>query len=197
MNLQMITPTAVDWDADGDLDLIVGDEDGRVALVRNTGRMNDSAPVFESPRYFRQQADTLKFGALATPYVYDWDGDGDEDIVCGNTAGNIAVFANLGDSDRRQAVCPNGMNRDCLNVNAKTVDAEPAAALKNADQTPFRIMAGPSGSIQGPCEAKWGYTTLSVADWDADGDGDIIYNSILGRVGLLLNDSGTLRERPL
>ncbi len=28
-------------------------------------------------------------------------------------------------------------------------------------------MAGPSGSIQGPAEAKWGYTTLSVADWDA------------------------------
>ena len=33
--------------------------------------------------------------------------------------------------------------------------------------------AGPNGSIQGPCEAKWGYTTLSVADWDADGDQDL------------------------
>ena len=33
----------------------------------------------------------------------------------------------------------------------------------------IRIQAGPNGSIQGPCEAKWGYTTLSVADWDHDG----------------------------
>ena len=57
-------------------------------------------------------------------------------------------------------------------------------------------MAGPNGSIQGPCEAKWGYTTFSVADWDNDGDGDIIYNSILGRLGLLINDQGDLRETP-
>eukprot|EP01031_Cornospumella_fuschlensis_P014833 gene14833-18117_t len=30
MDLEMITPTAIDWDKDGDVDLIVGDEDGRV-----------------------------------------------------------------------------------------------------------------------------------------------------------------------
>ena len=53
-------------------------------------------------------------------------------------------------------------------------------------------MAGPSGSIQGPCEAKWGYTTFSVTDWDGDGDGDILYNSILARLGLLINDDGVL-----
>ena len=29
-----------------------------------------------------------------------------------------------------------------------------------ADGKTFRIMAGPNGSIQGPAEAKWGYTTL-------------------------------------
>ena len=39
MDLEMITPTAVDWDRDGDPDLIVGDEDGRVAFVENTGTL--------------------------------------------------------------------------------------------------------------------------------------------------------------
>jgi predicted neuraminidase len=43
-------------------------------------------------------------------------------------------------------------------------------------------MAGPNGSIQGPCEAKWGYTTLTVADWDGDGLPDILVNSIWGKV---------------
>ncbi|MFO0921193.1 MAG: FG-GAP-like repeat-containing protein [Pirellulales bacterium] len=35
MDLQMIVPIAFDWDQDGDMDLVVGDEDGRVALVEN------------------------------------------------------------------------------------------------------------------------------------------------------------------
>ena len=48
-------------------------------------------------------------------------------------------------------------------------------------------MAGPNGSIQGPAEAKWGYTTLNVADWDADGLPDIVFNSIWGRVQWLKN----------
>lgn len=181
MHLQMITPTAVDWDADGDVDLIVGNEDGRVAFVENTDELRDGIPQFASPVYFRQQADTLKFGALATPFAYDWDNDGDEDILCGNTAGSIGFFENLGSGENGR---PKWNAPVLLNVNVA------------GGTQPFRIMAGPSGSIQGPCEAKWGYTTLSVADWDGDGDGDIVYNSILGRVGLLMNENGVLREQP-
>ncbi|HYW80797.1 MAG TPA: exo-alpha-sialidase, partial [Thermoguttaceae bacterium] len=173
MDLQMITPTAVDWDRDGDVDLIVGDEDGRVALVEHTGRLDRDSPVFKQPVYFRQQADTLKFGALATPYTYDWDNDGDEDILCGNTAGYIGLFENLG----------NG---------ADGLPKWNGPELLTADGKPFRILAGPSGSIQGPCEAKWGYTTLSVADWDADNDADVIYNSIWSKIGILRNDDGKL-----
>ncbi|RYD75729.1 MAG: VCBS repeat-containing protein, partial [Verrucomicrobiaceae bacterium] len=41
--------------------------------------------------------------------------------------------------------------------------------------------------IQGPAEAKWGYTTLSVSDWDGDGLLDIVFNSIWGRVQWLKN----------
>ncbi|WP_442512176.1 exo-alpha-sialidase [Novipirellula sp. SH528] len=181
MHLQMITPTAVDWDADGDLDLIVGDEDGRVALVENTGELRDHQPVFKAPAYFQQQADTLKFGALATPFAYDWDNDGDEDIVCGNTAGSIGYFENLGNAE-------NGLPKWAA---PKLLEVK----QNDGSQKPFRVMAGPSGSIQGPAEAKWGYTTLSVADWDGDGDGDIVYNSILSRLGMLTNESGTLVEK--
>lgn len=172
MDLQMITPTAVDWDGDGDFDLIVGDEDGRVALVEHTGQQRDGAPLFKAPVYFQQQADTLKFGALATPFAHDWDGDGDEDILCGNTAGYIGLFENLG-----------------------SVDGAPkwsAPSLLEVDGKPFRVLAGPSGSIQGPCEAKWGYTTLSVADWDGDADPDIVFNSIWSKIGVLRNDGGKL-----
>lgn len=182
MHLQMITPTAIDWDDDGDHDLIVGDEDGRVAFVENTGRFTAGQPVFEPPSYFQQVAETLKFGALATPYAYDWDADGDQDILCGNTAGEIGYFENLGTGENG---FPKWNAPQLLNV-----------TTTDGGTKPFRILAGENGSIQGPCEAKWGYTTLSVADWDGDGDGDIIYNSILARLGILLNESGTLHEMP-
>lgn len=178
MHVQMITPTAHDWDGDGDLDLIVGDEDGRAALVEHTGEVHAGLPVFHQPVYFQQEADTLKFGALSTPYVIDWDGDGNQDILCGNTAGNIAFFKNLG-----------------IGENKLPKWAAPVL-IEVSKGKPFRVLAGPNGSIQGPCEAKWGYTSLSSGDWDGDGKLDIIYNSILGRVGLLRGTGDPPRVEP-
>lgn len=182
MDLQMIVPVAFDWDRDGDYDLIVGDEDGRVAWIENTGlatrqSLNMTAdghdpmgflPVFAGPFYFQQAADTLKCGALATPFAADIDNDGDQDILCGNTAGTIELFENL-----------SGPGVEFPRWNApRKIDVF---------GEPFRVLAGPNGSIQGPAEAKWGYTTLSVADWNHDGRLDIIFNSIWGRVQWLEN----------
>ena len=160
MDLQMIVPVAFDWDKDGDMDLVVGDEDGRVALVEHTGEVHDDLPQFLPPNYFKQQADEVKFGALATPCGFDWDDDGDDDILSGNTAGYIALIENLGGSPPQWAA---------------------PRKLQAAGET-IRIMAGPNGSIQGPCEAKWGYTTLTVGDWDLDGLPDLVVNSIWGTV---------------
>ena len=162
MDLEMIVPVAVDWNKDGHTDLVVGDEDGRVALIENTGKVKNGMPVFKSPAYFRQQADDVKFGALVTPYSVDWDNDGDEDLICGNSAGYIGFIENL------------GMNGD--------MPKWAAPKLLEINGKPIRIQAGNNASIQGPAEAKWGYTTLSVADWDGDGLKDIVVNSIWGKV---------------
>ncbi|HOO57103.1 MAG TPA: VCBS repeat-containing protein [bacterium] len=174
MDLEMIVTVSVDWDGDGDVDLIVGQEDGRVAFVENTGRVSDSMPVFKPPVFFRQRADLLKFGALATPYSFDWDNDGDEDLICGNTAGYIGYIENLGGGE-------------------SPVWAEPV--YLSAGGKVIRIQAGENGSIQGPAEAKWGYTVLTVADWDIDGLQDIIINSIIGEIKWFRN-VGT-REKPV
>lgn len=161
LHLQMIVPVVSDFDRDGLPDLVVGDEDGRVAWLRNTGKKVKGMPQFESPVYFTQEADAVKFGALSTPVAFDWDGDGNIDIVTGNSAGEIALIRNLGGGDK-----PKWDSPKFFTVNG----------------TPLRIQAGKNGSIQGPAERKWGYTVLSIADWDMDGNPDILINSIWGKV---------------
>ncbi|MBI1246695.1 VCBS repeat-containing protein [bacterium] len=170
MDLQMITPTAIDWDKDGDVDLIVGDEDGRVAFIEHTGKIVDGTPQFLRPRYFQQQADRLKFGALVTPYSVDWDKDGDEDLIAGDSAGYIAFIENLDGGNPPKWAPPRKLE---------------------VDGKPIRVQAGPNGSIQGPAEAKWGYTTLSAADWDHDGQLDLVVNSIWGKVQWYRNLGGS------
>ncbi len=172
MDLCMITPVAYDFNGNGHMDLVVGDEDGRVALVEHTGEVIDGVPRFLPPRYFQQEADNVKFGALVTPVGFDWNGNGRDDIIAGNTAGQIAFIENLS-GDPIQWAPPK---------------------LLEADDEVIHIQAGPNGSIQGPAEAKWGYTTLTVADWNHNGLPDLVVNSIWGKV-IWFENVGT-REEP-
>ena len=162
--LCMAKAVAYDWNGDGKTDIILSEEDARLAVAYNTGRLERGVPVFEKPRHFRQQADELYLGALNTPWACDWDGDGDEDLVSGDSAGHIAFIENL-----------SGRGVEHPKWAAPVLLTEP-------DGRVIRIQAGVNGSIQGPCESKWGYTCLSVADWDGDGLPDVMANSIWGRI---------------
>ncbi len=161
MDLEMMRPTAVDWNQDGYIDLIVGDEDGRIAFIENTGKVVDNMPVFKSVVYLKQEAGFLKFGALVTPCGVDWDEDGDEDLICGNSAGYICFFENM---------------------DGKGIPSWSEPQFLEADGGIIRVQAGHNGSIQGPIERNWGYTVPSVADWDGDGLKDIVTNGSWGKI---------------
>lgn len=163
VELCMFAPTKADWNNDGRMDIIASEEDGRTAFYENTGRMKDGAPLFKPGVYLKQPANNLKFGCLATPYGVDWDGDGDMDLISGNSSGKIAVFENLsGAGVARPKWAPPKM----LTVKGR----------------PIRTMAGWGGSPQGPVERKWGYSVVSVGDWDGDGYLDVMANDINGDV---------------
>ncbi len=176
--LCIITPAAVDWDGDGLMDMVSGEEDGRVAFYRNTGKVVDRMPVFDPPVFLRQQADLVNFGILCTPAGVDWDGDGDYDLICGNSTGYICFFENLSGPGVAEPKWAEAKLLSCEPFD-ETRDFASRGGMLTAD--PIRIMAGHNGSIQGPAEAKWGYTCLSVADWDGDGLPDIMANSIWGK----------------
>lgn len=147
-----IKATAIDWDKDGYVDLIAGDEDGKVSLIRNSGHVMDGMPQFLQPRFFQQKAKYVDFGALTAPRVFDWDGDGKDDIVSGNGAGYIGFIKNIGGG-------------------AHPVWDRPK--LLQADGRTIRIL---------PPGANWGYVTIDVGDWNMDGLPDILVNHHNGNV---------------
>lgn len=85
------TPALVDIDADGDLDLFVGEASGTLNFYRNTG--TPSAPAFE---LVSDEFDAIDVGRRSHPAFVDIDGDGDYDMVVGREEGGGVVFRNDG-----------------------------------------------------------------------------------------------------
>ena len=184
-------PQAIDWDGDGRLDILAAQEDSRVGFYRNTGRLEKGLPVFDPPVFLRAERDDLRFGILVSPYVCDFDGDGDQDIVVGDAAGYLAWFENVSGSGVAQPKWEGPHYLSC----AAPSDADTDITVRpdTFEPAPFKHRAGHNGSIQGPVEAGFGYTCESVADWDGDGDLDIVYNGIWGKP-MLLENVGTRKE---
>jgi len=93
-NLHRLVPTAADIDADGDLDLLVGLDDGQLYFLENRG--SPQAPQLAPPLPYQG----IDVGQNAHPQWVDLDRDGDFDLVCGEKNGNINYFENRGDSSQ-------------------------------------------------------------------------------------------------
>jgi len=175
-DLCMMTLQGDDYDGDGKTDLLAAEEDGRISVFRNTGTLTaDRTPVFEPQRFCRQEADELKFGCLSTPFAVDWDGDGDQDLICGNSAGYIAFIENLSGEGVEH---PKWAEPKLLTVK----DPENAKVEGWLKGIVIQSRCGESNSPQGPAEAKWGYSVCTVADWDGDGFLDVMANDVKGSV---------------
>ncbi len=79
-------PFAVDWDADGQLDLVVGNFAGSFYWFKGQGQGQ-----FEPKPEAIQTGDSpLRIdGAHSDPFVIDWDGDGDLDLLSGSSKGGV------------------------------------------------------------------------------------------------------------
>jgi hypothetical protein len=89
--------TLVDWDDDGDLDILVGSIEGEMFLRRNLGTRTrpvyatENEPVMVGPKRLR-----VPGRGHACPVIADWDGDGRWDILTGCEDGGVYWYRNIG-----------------------------------------------------------------------------------------------------
>jgi len=89
-------PDFVDIDGDGDLDALIGDNDGFINFFENTST-NSSIPAFmqvQNPA----PLGLSNIGPFAVPRFVDIDNDGDLDAFSGENDGTINFFENIGNS---------------------------------------------------------------------------------------------------
>jgi hypothetical protein len=84
-------PTLVDIDADGDLDLFVGESSGTINYYRNDGTSADAVFVFVSDEF-----EDIDVGRRSFPVFTDLDRDGDQDLVIGTESDGLVVYRNVG-----------------------------------------------------------------------------------------------------
>jgi hypothetical protein len=177
-------PALADLDADGDLDLIVGTWNEGVLLFRNDGDAR-------APRFTRVDEPLVELtrGSHATPALADLDGDGDLDMVAGESSGEVNVWRNDG---TRSAATFTLVTDTLLGLDVGRRSA-PALADLNGDGAIDLVV----GSESGETTVLWGTGAVDrferagsldlpgisapqFADLDGDGDLDLLVGEIAG-----------------
>ena len=143
-------PFAVDWDGDGDLDIVSGNFAGTLFVFEGEGdgKFAPKAKILE-------EADTGKplkiTGVHSDPFVIDFDGDKDLDILSGSGAGGVQIAVNTAGPGKEPTF--NGFE-------------ELVAAPKNREKGFLKrgeVPAAPGGS-----------TRVWVSDLNEDGKPDLL-----------------------
>jgi len=143
---------AVDWDASGTLDLLVGNARGEVFFLPGQGQ---NQLTFGPPQPVLAAGEKLvvKSGEAA-PVAADWDGDGKLDLVLGAEDGSVVWHRNLGTPKEPKLAA------------AKTLLGESKAGWNGDDGR----AAGEWGLRVKPC----------VVDWNGDGQLDLLLGDRCG-----------------
>lgn len=152
-------PLFKDFDNDGDLDLMLSNEDGELLWAQNIAEKPGAALKLMQSVPVMEQRSRLNAGTLAIPVVNDWNADGRNDIIVGAADGRIYLFENIG---------------------TNSTPVFKTAMPLTVGGYPIILRAGPDGSIQGEQESDWGYLNPEVADFDQDGLNDLIVSGVRG-----------------
>ncbi|MBR8826408.1 MAG: VCBS repeat-containing protein [Gomphosphaeria aponina SAG 52.96 = DSM 107014] len=202
------TPTLVDMDGDGDLDVVIGEKNGNINYFKNTG--NGTNPQFVEVTGTQNPLNSFDVGNNSTPTWVDIDKDGDFDAFIGEENGNVNYFKNTGTSTNPQFVevtgTQNPLNSFDVGNNStptwvdidKDGDFDAFMGEKNGTIKYFKNIGNSTNpqliEVTGGENLLDGFnvgnnSTPTLVDIDGDGDLDALVGELLGTIKYLKNNS--------
>jgi hypothetical protein len=93
--LKGIYPAIADLDGDGDMDMLLGNENGNLIFCRNEASGGQPAEFVPADMNFQD----IDVGEYSAPELFDLNGDQLPDLVIGEREGNLNYFRNTGSAE--------------------------------------------------------------------------------------------------
>jgi hypothetical protein len=211
------SPLGVDWDEDGDVDLLCGEYNGKVKLFLNTGL--GIMPTLTDGGYIQANGVDIDVSNLSVPEVNDWNEDGRKDLIVGSDYGSIYVYINIGtnaapvfgsgqkieangapiyylkncarvadlNEDGLKDLIVTGLDGSCLFWPNKGTNAEPIFE-EDYELTGYTDLVDPGPGVYNWCH-------FGVNDWNEDGHIDLIYARWESEVNVHLHGNHNIKCR--
>jgi hypothetical protein len=198
----------IDYNHDGNKDMLVGTTEGKIALFINAG--TDTDPAFSHYDFLTADGHIIDVGSHASPFIADLNNDGKDDLLAGNGEGILFYFENRGNQNHPVFTQPILLKDVQETPLAVTSFCSPCIVDWDDDNRKDILLGSGSGDLvlyrnegsedeplfSPQMKVEVDDEAINVAssavprvlDWDGDGGKDLLVRNKKGQLFLFLNE---------